>query len=106
MKGTMTAHVKAHLVPAGTDRLLFTGLAVAVALSVFTGFAPTYYLKGLYGPPVLSPFLHFHGILFTSWILLFVTQTTLVAARRTDLHRRLGVVGAYPGIACRRLINR
>jgi hypothetical protein len=90
----MTAHVKSPVVPPGTDRLFFTGLAVAVALSVFAGFAPTYYLKGLYGTRALSPFLHFHGMLFTSWILLFVTQTTLVAAKRTDLHRRLGIVGA------------
>jgi hypothetical protein len=74
-------------------------LAVAVALSVFAGFAPTYYLKGLYGTRALSPFLHFHGMLFTSWILLFVTQTTLVAAKRTDLHRRLGIVGALLAVA-------
>jgi len=66
---------------------------VALAFSVFAGFAPTYYLKGLYGTRVLSPLVHVHGMLFTSWILLSVTQTTLVAARRTDLHRRLGIVG-------------
>jgi len=95
----MTAHVKSPVVPTGTDRRFFTGLAVAVALTVFAGFAPTYYLKGLYGTPVLSPFLHFHGMLFTSWILLFVAQTTLVAAKRTDLHRRLGIVGALLAVA-------
>jgi hypothetical protein len=95
----MTAHVISPVVPPGTDRRFFTGLAVAVALSVFAGFAPTYYLKGLYGTRALSPFLHFHGMLFTSWILLFVTQTTLVAAKRTDLHRRLGIVGALLAVA-------
>jgi hypothetical protein len=95
----MTAHVKSPVVPPGTDRRFFTGLGVAVALSVFAGFAPTYYLKGLYGTRALSPFVHFHGMLFTSWILLFVTQTTLVAAKRTDLHRRLGSVGALLAVA-------
>jgi len=95
----MTAHVKSPVVSPGTDRRFFTGLAVAVALSVFAGFAPTYYLKGLYGTRALSPFLHFHGMLFTSWILFFVTQTTLVAAKRTDLHRRLGIVGALLAVA-------
>ena len=35
----------------------------------------------------------------TSWIMLFVTQTTLVAAKRTDLHRRLGIVGALLAVA-------
>src|SRR5215831_6244354 len=96
----MTTHVKSPVVPPGTtDRRFFTGLAVAVALTVFAGFAPTYYLKGLCGTRALSPLLHFHGMLMTSWILLFVTQTTLVAARRTDLHRRLGIVGALLAIA-------
>jgi hypothetical protein len=32
-------------------------------------------------------------MLFTSWILLLLTQVTLVAARRAGLHRRLGVAG-------------
>jgi hypothetical protein len=95
----MTAHVKSFVVPPGADRRFFSGLAVALTLSVFAGFAPTYYLKGLYGTPGLSPFLHLHGMLFTSWILLFVTQTTLVAARRTDLHRRLGIVGSLLAVA-------
>jgi len=31
---------------------------------------------------------------FTSWVLLFLAQTTLVATGRTDLHRRLGAGGA------------
>ena len=39
------------------------------------------------------PLLHLHGFVFTSWLVLFVTQTTLVAAHRTDIHRRLGVAG-------------
>ena len=30
----------------------------------------------------------------TGWIVLFFAQTILVAAHRTDLHRRLGVAGA------------
>ena len=30
----------------------------------------------------------------TSWFVLLVVQTSLVATRRTDLHRRLGIAGA------------
>ena len=89
----MNTHEKSAVVAPGTDRRFFTGMAVAVAVSVFAGFAPTYYLKGLYGTPALSPLFHFHGMLFTTWILLFLTQTTLIAVKRTDLHRRLGIVG-------------
>jgi hypothetical protein len=70
-------------------------MAIAALVTVFAGFAPSYYLRGVVGAPApaLSPLLHLHGLLFTSWILLFLTQATLVAVRRTDLHRRLGVVG-------------
>jgi len=31
-----------------------------------------------------------HGFLFTMWIALFIAQTSLVAVRRTNVHRRLG----------------
>jgi hypothetical protein len=95
----MIAQVKSPVVPPRADRRFFSGLAVALALSVFAGFAPTYYLKGLYGTPALSPLFHFHGLLFTSWILLFLTQTTLIAMKRTDLHRRLGIVGGLLAVA-------
>lgn len=76
------------------ERLFFSGLAIAAALTVFAGFAPTYYLKGYFNGSALSGLLHVHGLLFSTWIVLFVTQTLLVAARRTDIHRRLGVAGA------------
>jgi MFS family permease len=76
------------------DRRFFTGMAIAAAVSAFVGFYPTYYLKPFYGTPALPPLVHLHGILFTGWIILLITQTSLVAIRRTDLHRRLGVGGA------------
>lgn len=76
------------------DRRFFTGMAVAAAVTIFAGFAPTYYLKGVYGTKALSTLLHVHGALFTSWMVLLLVQTSLVAARRTDLHKRLGIAGA------------
>ena len=76
------------------DRGFYLGMAFVVALAVFIGFAPTYYLKTAFGRPALSPLLHVHGALFTSWIVLLLAQTGLVAARRVDIHRRLGVAGA------------
>ena len=76
------------------DRLFYTGMAVLAAALVFVGFARTYYLKDLFGRPPLVPLVHLHGILFTSWFVLLLSQATLVAAKRTDIHRRLGAVGA------------
>ena len=75
------------------QRLFFTGMPIAMVVAVFVGFAPTYYLKAAYGTPALSPLYHFHGLLFSLWMGLLVTQPALVAARRINLHRRLGTVG-------------
>lgn len=75
------------------DRWFFTGMASAIVLTIFVGFAPSYYLKDVFGAPPVSSFLHLHGILFTGWVLLFLTQAVLIAAGRTGVHRRLGVAG-------------
>lgn len=75
------------------ERLFYVGMAVAILVTVFAGFSRSYFLKAHFGTPELSLLLHVHGLVFTSWILLFLGQTTLVAARRTDIHRRLGVFG-------------
>ncbi|HEY2930766.1 MAG TPA: hypothetical protein VGK99_03400 [Acidobacteriota bacterium] len=76
------------------DRVFYIVMAVAAAVVVFAGFARTYYLRNLFGNPPLRLLLHVHGLLFTSWLALFFIQVTLVAAKRTDIHRRLGVAGA------------
>ena len=74
------------------QRFYFYAL-VCAALIVFAGFSRTYFLKTIFGTPPLYPLLHAHGIIMTSWFLLFGAQTWLVEAHRTDLHRRLGIIG-------------
>ena len=68
-------------------------MALACAVTVFGGFAPTYFLRGLSDLPPLPLSVHIHGAVFTAWMLLFIAQPALVRADRRDLHRRLGVVG-------------
>jgi len=75
------------------ERLFYMGMAMAILVTVFAGFSRSYFLKAQFGTPPLSLLLHLHGLVFTSWVLLFLAQTTLVAARRADIHRRLGVFG-------------
>lgn len=81
------------------DRRFFSGMAAVIAVTVFVGFAPTYYLKGVFGTPQLAPLFHIHGFLFSAWIVLLVVQTRLIAAGRTALHRRLGVGGGMLAVA-------
>jgi hypothetical protein len=75
------------------DHYFFPAMALLMAATVFTGFARTYYLAGMFRAPLPSLIIHVHGAVFSCWILLLVTQTSLVAAGRTDLHRRLGIGG-------------
>ncbi len=77
-----------------SDSRFFPFMAIAIALVVFAGFAPTYYLKYQFNGPPLSLLKMVHGAAFTAWIALLVTQTGLIASNRRDLHRKLGVVGA------------
>jgi hypothetical protein len=79
----------------GKDRRLYIWFAVFMPIIVLAGFARSYYLKGFFGTPALPGLLvHLHGIVMTSWVVLFVIQVSLVATRRTRTHQRLGVFGA------------
>ena len=79
----------------GKDRRLYVWFAVFMPIIVLAGFARSYYLKGFFGFPALPSVLaQLHGIVMTSWVVLFVTQVTLVATGRTRTHQRLGVSGA------------
>ena len=75
------------------SRRFYVGMAIAITITVFAGFSRSYFLKLHYGGEPLSLLLHVHGLMFTGWVLFFLAQTTLVAAGRTDLHRRMGVGG-------------
>jgi hypothetical protein len=81
-----------------TERVFFAAMALVMIVTVFVGFAPTYYVTRSAARP-LTPLLHAHGAMATAWMLLFLAQTALVAARRVDIHRRLGLAGAAIAIA-------
>jgi hypothetical protein len=93
---TMSVQAQAIRRPA-RNRFYFYAL-LGAATVLFAGFAQTYFLKVFFATPSLYPLLHVHGFVMTAWFLLFGAQTWLVEARRTDLHRRLGVVGAILSI--------
>lgn len=81
------------------ERIFFTGMALALLATNFLGFAQTYFLMVPMHAKPLSLMLHLHGALGTAWLLLLVTQTSLVAVGRRDIHRRTGIAGAVIAIA-------
>ena len=79
---------------AAAERRLWAWAASVAALVIFGGFAQTFYLKAFFGAPVLPPLLWAHGVVMSLWFILLLVQLRLVAIGRTDLHRRLGTLGA------------
>jgi hypothetical protein len=78
-------------------------MAIVLAVAVFLGFAPTFFLRGYLPLPTgansLTSLIMIHGLLNTLWFALFLVQTLLVARSRTNIHRRLGMLGAALAIA-------
>ena len=84
-------------------RLFFVVMASAVIITVFAGFAPTFYLRGSFAQTrPMSVLLHVHGVVFSAWVSFFLVQTLLIERGSRRLHQRLGWVGA--GIAAAMVI--
>ena len=80
------------------DNRFVSFMIVLLLAAVGFGFARTYYLAGVFHAPLPNKLIHVHGAVFTCWMLLLVVQTSLVSARRVDIHRKLGLAGF--GLAC------
>ena len=91
----MTGHAASLSTPISRrDDLFFGAMGMILALLVFLGFAPTFFLAAHYAGPPLSALRIVHGTLFTSWIVLYNVQVLLIASDRVRTHRALGVAGA------------
>jgi hypothetical protein len=85
-----------------SERRFFVAITMAIIAAILAGFAPTWFLRPWLYRPVMLPFtplVWLHGLLFTGWALLFVTQVGLVSAGRLDVHRRLGMLGIAFAVA-------
>jgi hypothetical protein len=97
---TATAPAVTRILPGRRyDHQFFTGTAILMVITVVIGFAPTYFMKGIFAAPLPSALIHVHGAVFTGWLLLLIAQTSLVSAGRVDLHRKLGIFAViYAGV--------
>ena len=76
----------------------YVGAAVFVILLNVAGFAPSLIDQSRrVAPPTWL--VTAHGALAGAWLLFFLIQATLVATRRTAIHRRLGVAGPFIAVA-------
>ncbi|HEY6455029.1 MAG TPA: hypothetical protein VIY90_07045 [Steroidobacteraceae bacterium] len=74
-------------------------MSIFLLAVVLVGFAQTFYLRPLFKVPAIPWYVYVHGSVMTAWIVLFVIQTSLIAAHRSDVHRRLGAFGALLALA-------
>jgi len=88
LSGTPRAHA--------VDRWIYVFMAAFFLAIVLAGFIPDSLMKIAMVKagerPPFPPILHVHAVLMGSFLLLFLTQTVLMATGRGDLHRRLGPV--------------
>ena len=71
------------------DRWFYIGAAVFMLLLSVTGFGPSFVEQGKRTAPPQTLVIA-HGFVAAMWLLLFLAQATLIATRRTAVHRRMG----------------
>ena len=85
-----------------SERRFFSGMAIAMLLVAYIGFARSFFLRPLFPewPSPSEPIFYIHGAFFAAWCVLLVIQAMLVGVGRTDVHRKVGVLGVIiaPGM--------
>src|SRR5947209_20501354 len=85
--------------PAVRDRKFYTGIAIVMLFTALVGFSRTFFLGLMSGHAttitgrVPNSTVHLHALLFMSWLVLFIVQTSLIATHRVKVHRKLGYFG-------------
>jgi len=102
--GTTVTRGATEAVAQGRDvDWFYVGSALALLVIVAVGFAPSFYFRysrSLAGATThsLPLYLTLHGIVLSSWYLIYLAQTCLIATRRVEIHRVVGVAGAAVAI--------
>lgn len=83
--------------PMASNRF-YIGLSLLVTAIAFVGFWSTYFGPLLAGTVDKLPVIHVHAAIYVGWLAIFIAQAVFAAARRMDLHVRLGNIGIGYGV--------
>ena len=78
-------------------RRFYQIMALVAAAVIVYGFSQTVDANLIHPAKPRPAILYFHAPVFVAWLLLFLTQTSLIQAGRVNWHMRLGVAGAALG---------
>lgn len=70
-------------------------MAVVGFLAVIIGFAKTFIIPVVTNNFSAPAFIHVHGAFAFAWILLFLTQTSLIRFHKYKIHQTLGFLGIF-----------
>jgi hypothetical protein len=72
------------------DRRFYLFITILTAALVFAGFARTFYLNSFFAKLRLPSLFIIHGLVFSSWLIVLVTQSLLISAKQVRIHQKLG----------------
>jgi hypothetical protein len=75
------------------DRVFFSLAGLWFFTLTFVGFSPSFYFRAL--PEPLPTHQIVHGVVYSTWVVLFLVQALLISAHRARWHVRLGVASAF-----------
>jgi hypothetical protein len=76
------------------DRRFYLFVTILTAAVVFVGFARTFFLNAWFARLHLPPLFIVHGVVFSTWLVVLVTQSLLVSVKQVRIHKRLGYASA------------
>lgn len=76
----------------------FLGFGLFLLLITGVGFSQTFFLASVFDAPELPLYLKIHGGIFSSWVLLFVLQASLIETSRVRVHMWIGRLTAVLAI--------
>lgn len=76
-----------------SDRVFFSLAGLWFVILTLVGFWPTFFYRAL--PEPLPTHQIVHGVVFSSWVLLFFVQALLISTRRVRWHIALGTASVF-----------